>query len=260
MTCKINKSQKHKRRNNKTKKGGKRRVEKIYINLGRQHTNPDIRGDIRIKSGPTTYDADSRMAFLSNFFEHAAKSFEEDLAVISMGEPKSTEKQKVYKVVFYDNDEPLQEGSENPIKCKKKKDGKDSKEGKDSKKKRKSEKKGGVKCGQKKRKTRRIGGNPTDHDPPSPPPSQQRFALNDDGLDATDEANARAFENEQKRLNIANLKKKITGKKGRSKTNTSELDFVTGYSEERMPEESPPTFSSANSALKALIKSKTRNK
>lgn len=140
MTCKRNKSQRRKHINNKTMKGGKRRVEKIYINLGRQHTNPDIRGDIRIKSGPTTYDADSRMDFFSNFFEHAAKSFEEDLAVMSMGEPKSAEKQKVYKVVFYDNDEPLEEGSENPIKCKKgKKDGKE--DGKKNKK--GSKKKGG---------------------------------------------------------------------------------------------------------------------
>lgn len=135
MNCKRNKSQRRKHINNKTMKGGKRRVEKIYINLGRQHTNPDIRGDIRIKSGPTTYDADSRMAFLSNFFEHAAKSFEEDLAVMSMGEPKSAEKQKVYKVVFYDNDEPLEEGSENPIKCKKKKHGKKSNKTKKSSKK-----------------------------------------------------------------------------------------------------------------------------
>ena len=51
---------------------------------------------------------------------------------MSMGEPKSAEKQKVYKVVFYDNDEPLEEGSENPIKCKK---GKKNKKG--------SKKKGG---------------------------------------------------------------------------------------------------------------------
>ena len=231
MTCKINKSQKHKRRNNKTKKGGKRRVEKIYINLGRQHTNPDIRGDIRIKSGPTTYDADSRMAFLSNFFEHAAKSFEEDLAVMSMGEPKSTEKQKVYKVVFYDNDEPLQEGSENPIKCKKKKDGKDSKEGKDSKKKRKSEKKGGVKCGQKKRKTRRIGGNPTDYDSPKEKKRSPTIASIDTGLAATDEAAAKRFEEslrEEKKERMKNLK--LTTPKQRSSHN-KHPDHEMGFNE-----------------------------
>lgn len=239
MTCKRNKSQRRKNINNKTMKGGNRRVEKIYINLGRQHTNPDIRGDIRIKSGPTTYDADSKLGFLSNFFEHAAKSFEEDLAVMSMGEPKSTEKQKVYKVVFYDNDEPLEEGSENPIKCKKKKDGKESKKNKDSKqyknnskKKRKSEKKGGVKCGQKKRKTRRIGGNPKDRDSPNVQKRSPTIASIDTGLDATDAAAAKRFERSLRKERMKSLKLKSPKQRSSQRYHP---DHATGFAEPKGP-------------------------
>lgn len=104
----------------KTLKGGKKRVEKVHINLARQHTNPDIRGEIRIESGPTSYNADSKIEYMMNFFNDVSKRFEEDLAVILRGAPESKNKQKTYKVIYHDNDAPLEEGSEKPIKCKRK--------------------------------------------------------------------------------------------------------------------------------------------
>lgn len=120
----------------KTAKGGAKRVEKIYITLGRQYTNPDIRGEIRIENGPTSYKAQSKPEYMFNFVSDVAKRFEEDLAVILRGAPDSKNKQKMYKLVYYDNDAPLEEGSENPIKCKrsdrkKKKDKKEKKEKKE---------------------------------------------------------------------------------------------------------------------------------
>ena len=118
MTCKKN-MKTHKRRSKKSGiKGGTNRIDKIYINLGRQHTNPDIRGDIRIKAGPTSHDTDSRLSYFTNFLKYVENKFEEDLAVMLRGPPKNTEKQKVYKIIYQDNDAPLEEGSENPIKCK----------------------------------------------------------------------------------------------------------------------------------------------
>ena len=129
MTCKKN-MKTHKRRSKKSGiKGGTKRIDKIYINLGRQHTNPDIRGDIRIKAGPTSHDTDSRLSYFTNFLKYVENKFEEDLAVMLRGPPENTEKQKVYKIIYQDNDAPLEEGSENPIKCKnikkKKKEDKD---------------------------------------------------------------------------------------------------------------------------------------
>ena len=140
MTYK-NKLKTHKKRPKKLNiKGGTKRIDKIYINLGRQHTNPNIRGDIRIKGGPTSYDTDTRLSYFMNFLNYTENKFEEDLAVMMRGAPKSGEKQKVYKIIYQDNDAPLEEGSENPIKCKKgKKDGKE--DGKKNKK--GSKKKGG---------------------------------------------------------------------------------------------------------------------
>ena len=115
----------YKRRNKKSiktkrKRGGKIREEKIYISLGRQHTNPDIRSVITVEKGPTFYEGESRGEYFTNFAAQMAKEFEEDLAVILLGEPKTKIKQKMYKLTYNDNDAPLEKGSEEPIKCKRK--------------------------------------------------------------------------------------------------------------------------------------------
>ena len=116
---KNNRKEKKRKKPKTVKKGGKRREEEIYISLGRQYTNPDIRGEIRVLNGPTSYKADSKPEYLINFISDVSKRFEEDLAVMLRGAPDSKNKQKTYKIVYHDNDAPLEEGSENPIKCKK---------------------------------------------------------------------------------------------------------------------------------------------
>ena len=56
---------------------------------------------------------------MSNFFSEVAKSFEEDIALMIKGEPKARSRKKVFTFEYNDNDAPLEEGSEEPIKCKK---------------------------------------------------------------------------------------------------------------------------------------------
>jgi len=116
-----NKSKKYRRKHRITrrKKGGKMRIDEIKLSLGRQHTNPDIKGVIRVESGPTFNKSDSRGEYISNFFADVAKSFEEDIALMIKGEPKSRAKKKVFTIEYNDNDAPLEKGSTDPIKCKK---------------------------------------------------------------------------------------------------------------------------------------------
>lgn len=123
---------KPKQRKTKRKRGGKVRVEEIHYSLGRQHTNPDIKGVIRVKSGPTTYEAASRGEYISNFFSDVAKSFEEDIALMINGEPKSRTKKKVFTFEYNDNDAPLAKGSDKPVEqCEKKSNKKDKKDKKE---------------------------------------------------------------------------------------------------------------------------------
>jgi hypothetical protein len=82
---KTNRKYKRKNRKTKRKRGGKIRTEKIYYTVGRNKTNPDIRSEIRIKSGPTTYDSSSTSGYMINFVSNVAKNFEEDIAVILTG-------------------------------------------------------------------------------------------------------------------------------------------------------------------------------
>ncbi len=123
---KTNRKTKHKRntksnRKTKHKHGGEMREDKIYYTLGRSHTNPDIRREIRIRSGPTTYDSSSISGYMLNFVSKVAKNFEEDIAVIIKGEPKTNTKNKIFTFEYNDNDTPLVEGSTKPVKCKIKK-------------------------------------------------------------------------------------------------------------------------------------------
>ena len=123
---KTNRKTKHKRntksnRKTKHKHGGEMREDKIYYTLGRSHTNPDIRREIRIRSGPTTYDSSSISGYMLNFVSKVAKNFEEDIAVIIKGEPKTNTKNKIFTFEYNDNDAPLVEGSTKPVKCKIKK-------------------------------------------------------------------------------------------------------------------------------------------
>ena len=123
---KTNRKTKHKRntksnRKTKHKRGGEMREDKIYYTLGRSHTNPDIRREIRIRSGPTTYDSSSISEYMINFVSKVAKNFEEDIAVIIKGEPKTNTKNKIFTFEYNDNDAPLVEGSTKPVKCKIKK-------------------------------------------------------------------------------------------------------------------------------------------
>lgn len=105
----------------KTRKvrGGKVRTENIYVTLGRQHTNPDIRSVIKVKSDPTHYEAENHAEYVANFISDVTKEFEEDLATVLQGVPDSATKQKVYKLEFKDNDAPNEVGAEKAIKCKK---------------------------------------------------------------------------------------------------------------------------------------------
>ena len=123
---KTNRKTKHKRntksnRKTKHKRGGEMREDKIYYTLGRSHTNPDIRREIRIRSGPTTYDSSSISEYMINFVSKVAKNFEEDIAVIIKGEPKTNTKNKIFTFEYNDNDAPLVEVSTKPVKCKIKK-------------------------------------------------------------------------------------------------------------------------------------------
>ena len=126
MTKQNNKNLQKKKTYRKSKKvkrtrklrGGKIRTENIYVTLGRQHTNPDIRSVIKVKSDPTHYKAENRTEFVANFVSEVTKDFEEDLATVLRGVPDSVTKQKVYKLEFKDNDMPNEVGAENPIKCK----------------------------------------------------------------------------------------------------------------------------------------------
>lgn len=104
----------------KTRKlrGGKIRTENIYVTLGRQHTNPDIRSVIKVKSDPTHYEAENHAEYVANFIADVTKEFEEDLATVLRGVPDSATKQKVYKLEFQDNDAPNEVGAEKAIKCK----------------------------------------------------------------------------------------------------------------------------------------------
>lgn len=105
----------------KTRKmrGGKVRTENIYVTLGRQHTNPDIRSVIKVKSDPTHYEAENHAEYIANFISDVTKEFEEDLATVLQGVPDSATKQKIYKLEFKDNDAPNEVGAEKAIKCKK---------------------------------------------------------------------------------------------------------------------------------------------
>lgn len=121
IKTRSNKSKKYKSKQRRTKRkmGGKKRVEVIHYSLGRQHTNPDIKGIIRVEKGPTTYQAESKGEYVFNFFSEVAKSFEEDIALLLKGEPKARSRKKVFTFEYNDNDAPLEQGSEEPIKCKK---------------------------------------------------------------------------------------------------------------------------------------------
>ena len=118
--------QKHKKTYKKVKKGektrklrgGKIRTENIYVTLGRQHTNPDIRSVIKVKSDPTHYEAENHAEYVANFIADVTKEFEEDLATVLRGVPDSATKQKIYKLEFQDNDAPNAVGAEKAIKCK----------------------------------------------------------------------------------------------------------------------------------------------
>ncbi len=103
----------------KRKRGGTTRTEEIHVNLGRQHTNPDIKSEIRLFVGPTAYPALSKGDYIRNFFAETAKSFEEDIAVIINGAPKSLKKNKIFTFKYNDNDAPLEKGSTKKLKCKK---------------------------------------------------------------------------------------------------------------------------------------------
>ena len=121
---------------NKTQKlhGGKVRTENIYVTLGRQHTNPDIRSVIKVKSDPTHYKAENRTEFVANFISEVTKELEEDLATVLRGVPESVTKQKVYKLEFKDNDAPNEVGAEKAIKCKRQPKTKEAKQGKEEQK------------------------------------------------------------------------------------------------------------------------------
>jgi len=122
IKSKKNKSRKYKLKRRQTKRkrrGGKERVEKIVITLGRKHTSPDIRKIVQVLTGPTSQDIETKGAYLSNFIKHAADNFEEDIAVNIRGVPKSKTTQKIITLESSDNDAPLEQGSTKAVKkCK----------------------------------------------------------------------------------------------------------------------------------------------
>ena len=117
----MGKTEKLNRKNSKTHKkrhGGKKRIEKVRVIFGRQHTNPDVFSMIRVEKGPSTKDTKSQGEYLVNFVSETAKEFEEELAVLLKGPPDAEEKEKVYEFVFKDSDVALEPGADTPIKCK----------------------------------------------------------------------------------------------------------------------------------------------
>ena len=65
-----------------SKRGGKKRSEKIIVTLGREHTTPDIVSVISVEKGPNTYETNSQGEYLVNFISSVSKRFEEELAVL----------------------------------------------------------------------------------------------------------------------------------------------------------------------------------
>jgi len=111
------KRQQTKRKQTKRKRGGKYRKQEVHANFGRQHTNPDIKGVVRILSGPTTDTSDG---YVSNFVAQSAKEVEEQFAVMLYGVPASRTKKKVIMFEYNDNDAPLEQGSTKSVQqCKK---------------------------------------------------------------------------------------------------------------------------------------------
>ncbi len=111
------KRQQSKRKQTKRKRGGKYRKQEVHANFGRQHTNPDIKGVVRILSGPTTHTSEG---YVSNFVAQSAKEVEEQFAVMLYGVPSSRTKKKVIMFEYNDNDAPLEQGSTKSVQqCKK---------------------------------------------------------------------------------------------------------------------------------------------
>lgn len=121
---KYNKSKKYSKSKKtvrkRSKKGGTTRREKIIVTLGREHTSPDIVSIISVEKGPNTFDTKSQAEYVVNFISSVSKKFEEELAVILKGPPKSKSKTKEYEFIFEDSDVALEPGAETPIKCKNK--------------------------------------------------------------------------------------------------------------------------------------------
>ena len=108
------------KRANNSKKGGTTRREKIIVTLGREHTSPDIVSVIRVEKGPNYFDSQSQGEYLMNFISNVSKKFEEELAVIIKGPPKSKLKTKEYEFIYEESDVALEPGANTPIKCKRK--------------------------------------------------------------------------------------------------------------------------------------------
>ena len=98
-----------------SKRGGKKRSEKIIVTLGREYTTPDIVSVISVDKGPNTYDTTSG-EYLVNFISSVSKRFEEELAVLLKGPPTSKTKTKEYEYIYDDSDVALEPGAETPIK------------------------------------------------------------------------------------------------------------------------------------------------
>ena len=92
-----------------SKRGGKKRSEKIIVTLGREHTTPDIVSVISVDKGPNTYDTNSQGEYLVNFISECDKRFEEELAVLK-GPPTSKTKTKEYEYIYDDSDVALEPG------------------------------------------------------------------------------------------------------------------------------------------------------
>ena len=102
----------------KKRVGGDRSV-KVFFDLGRQFTNPNIRSKVRVTT-PTSYEAENRGQFASHLMKEAMNETEENLAVLLKGLPKAISKQKMYQMSFKDYETDNDNIIKEPAKCKRK--------------------------------------------------------------------------------------------------------------------------------------------
>jgi hypothetical protein len=107
---------KQKRKTQRRKTGGKKRIERIIVNLSRKHTSPNIQSDIQVIRGPTEIFSD-----LGGFISSLVDPVEEEIVSLKMGRVKPPYHKKEFKFIYDDEETPVYEGQTTALKrCPKK--------------------------------------------------------------------------------------------------------------------------------------------